>query len=408
MPGQSAPEHAGVGLPRRRATRRARAERRVAAPAGRSRLGLRLGRRQRLGHEQRHASSGTSPGYAGSYGQAAPGEPAGRRRRQHPLHRRRRDRRGEARRVPPGPAAPEGAPRSGRDRGPAVQEGVPGAAGRPAAGGRAAAPGRRAAAGPTDYDGAYEDSQLDALDRQIGQPEVAPPAGRERAAAPRGRGRLRSRPLSIADELASLQRRVPPRGSARERRRRPRRPARPHPPVVADKVSDRNGDGRPDLWQYRENGVAGARALRRERRRPRRPHHPLRPGDGPEADRRGRRNVDGLVDSWVEYRGGQVVRRRQDANGDGQPDSWTLYRGAQLARVEEDRDGDGFRDRVGYYQDGPAAARGRGPRRRRPSRPRHALRRRRAHARAHRGPSTATAWSTRARSTRTASSCAAS
>jgi hypothetical protein len=207
--------------------------------------------------------------------------------------------------------------------------------------------------GPMDYEAAYEQSQLDQLEQQVAQP--APGASAQLASRPpapsaAGAG-AGARPSSIADELAALQRRVPPRGVLPEAGAPPKAGA-PTPSGVADKVSDRNGDGRPDVWQYRDNGVLVRELFDED-------------GDG-RVDRTIRydtatgqksyeeedSNVDGLVDSWVEYRGGEVIRRRQDGNGDGQPDSWTLYRAGKLARVEEDRNGDGFRDRVGYYQDG--------------------------------------------------------
>jgi hypothetical protein len=204
--------------------------------------------------------------------------------------------------------------------------------------------------GPRDYAGDYEASQLEALDRQVGgappPPQVAsaPPP----RAAPRAPG---ERPLTIADELASLQRQVPPRGAGPA-------PAggaaggAPTPAGVADKVSDRNGDGRPDQWQYRANGAL-VRELFDEDGDGRVDNTiQYDPATGQKTSQEEDTNFDGLVDSWVELRGGEVVRRRQDTNGDGQPDAWTLYRGAQLARVEEDRNGDGFRDRVGYYQAG--------------------------------------------------------
>jgi hypothetical protein len=202
---------------------------------------------------------------------------------------------------------------------------------------------------PTDYAGDYEASQLEALDRQVGgggQP--APPSV---ASAPPSRSPTAAggRPTSIADELASLQRRMPPRGIGPEAAGGG---SGATPGGVADKVGDRNGDGRPDVWQYREQGAL-VRELYDEDgdgRVDNTIHYD--PASGEKASQEEDSNFDGLVDSWVEYRGGEVVRRRQDASGDGQPDSWTLYRGDQLARVEEDRNGDGFRDRVGYYQEG--------------------------------------------------------
>jgi antitoxin component YwqK of YwqJK toxin-antitoxin module len=157
-----------------------------------------------------------------------------------------------------------------------------------------------------------------------------------------------ARPSSIADELALLQRRVPPRGVAPGAAAG----AAATPPGVADRVNDADRDGRPDQWQYRENGVL-VRELFDQNGDGRVDRTVLYdPATGHKRSEEDDANQDGRVDSWVEYQGEQVVRRRQDASGDGEPDAWTFYRGGQLARVEEDRNGDGFRDRVGYYEAG--------------------------------------------------------
>jgi antitoxin component YwqK of YwqJK toxin-antitoxin module len=215
-------------------------------------------------------------------------------------------------------------------------------------------PQQAAPRGPTDYQGAYEQSQLDHLERQLG-PQAAPPPG----AAPRSAPQVASAPpssggsASISDELAMLQRRVQPRGVAPELNGGPPPVAgQPTPSGVADKVQDRNGDGRPDLWQYREKGALVRELFDEDSDG--RVDHTIRydPASGQKATEEEDSDVDGRIDSWVEYRNGEVIRRRQDANHDGEPDAWTLYRGGQLARVEEDRNADGFRDRVGYYQEG--------------------------------------------------------
>lgn len=209
-------------------------------------------------------------------------------------------------------------------------------------------PPQAARPGPPDYEAAYEDQQLQALERQLGgDPAAAPPA---RGPAPPQSAAV-PRPSSIADELALLQRRVPPRGAA------PgvaggTGPAATAPPGVADRVNDADGDGRPDQWQYHENGVL-VRELFDQNGDGRVDRTVLYdPATGAKRSEEDDANQDGRVDSWVEYQGGQVVRRRQDASGDGEPDAWTFYRGGQVARIEEDRDGDGFRDRIGHYQSG--------------------------------------------------------
>jgi hypothetical protein len=203
--------------------------------------------------------------------------------------------------------------------------------------------------GPIDYEAAYEQSQLERLEQQVGAP--APRRSAPGGPPAPGGAAPAERPRSIADELAALQRRVPPRGVAAETAPGAE-PGTATPSGVADKVSDRNGDGRPDVWQYREGGVlvrelfdedGDGRVDRTVR---------YDPAGGEKVYEEEDANVDGLVDSWVDYRGGEVLRRRQDVNADGQPDSWTLYRAGKLARVEEDRNGDGFRDRVGYYREG--------------------------------------------------------
>ena len=211
--------------------------------------------------------------------------------------------------------------------------------------------------GPPDYEAAYEEQQLQALENQLGGPGAgAAPAP---SAAPAGPGAQAypapsaagARPSSIADELALLQRRVPPRGVAPGASGGPAAT----PPGVADRVNDADGDGRPDQWQYRENGVL-VRELFDQNGDGRVDRTVLYdPATGQKRSEEDDANQDGRVDSWVEYQGDQVVRRRQDESGDGEPDAWTFYRGGQLARVEEDRNGDGFRDRVGYYEAGKLA-----------------------------------------------------
>jgi antitoxin component YwqK of YwqJK toxin-antitoxin module len=203
------------------------------------------------------------------------------------------------------------------------------------------------APGPPDYEAAYEEQQLQALESQLGgAPAAAPPV---RGAAPPGPAAPpRARPSSIADELAALQRRVPPRGVA-PAPGGPAAGAAVAPAGVADRVSDDDGDGRPDQWQYRENGVLVRELF--DQNGDGRVDRTVRydPATGQKRSEEDDANQDGHVDSWVEYQGGQVVRRRQDTSGDGEPDVWTFYQGGQVARIEEDRDGDGFRDRVGYY-----------------------------------------------------------
>jgi len=208
--------------------------------------------------------------------------------------------------------------------------------------------------GAPDYEAAYEDAQLQALERSLpgASPSAAPghgagsAPGAPTAAAPPPVASPGPPPSSIADELAALQRGVPPRGVA------PGPGGAATPAGVADRVNDADGDGRPDQWQYRERGVLVRELF--DQNGDGRVDRTVRydPATGEKHSEEEDANADGRVDSWVEYQGGRVARRRQDTSGDGQPDAWNFYRGGQLARVEEDRDGDGFRDRVGHYDAG--------------------------------------------------------
>ncbi len=296
------------------------------------------------------ASYGTSPGYSGgTYGQATPGEPVGggsnihfiggaeidevthRELHQDPL-------------LMKALFAPVAAVAWPFKKLIEVAQGEPDPVARPA-------PPHAAPPGPADYESAYEASQLEALDRQLGQPPQG--AGAPAPQSPHAPAVASApRPSSISDELALLQRRVQPRGVAPDPGGAAPGAGASAPSGVADKVSDRNGDGRPDVWQYRQDGALVRELFDEDGDG--RVDHTIRydPATGQKTSEEEDSNGDGQVDSWVEYQGGAVARRRQDGNGDGQPDAWTLYRDGQLARVEEDRNGDGFHDRVGYYQAG--------------------------------------------------------
>jgi hypothetical protein len=221
-------------------------------------------------------------------------------------------------------------------------------------------PAAQAAAAPTvsDYDRAFEESQLRELERQLGTPNQspAPPQGSAYAPPAPTPGAARApvpatRPSNIADELARLRHGIAPRGDLASTRPGDTAPP-PQQKAVADRVGDRDRDGRPDHWQYHDGEIlvrelfdedADGRVDRTVRYDP---STGARSRVEEDADR------DGQVDSWVEYRDGEVHRRRADTDGDGEPDAWTFYRGGEMARHEEDRDGDGFRDRIGYYDGG--------------------------------------------------------
>lgn len=214
---------------------------------------------------------------------------------------------------------------------------------------------QRAPQTASDYDRAFEEAQLRELERQLapggGAPTgAAPHAAPSYAAAP-PYSAARTRPSSISDELARLRNQVQPRGQLAAPAASPPGTA-PQRRAVADRVGDRDRDGRPDHWQYRD-GETLVRELFDE------------DGDG-RVDRTLRYDAssgersrleedsdhDGRVDSWVEYRNGAVHRRRADTDGDGEPDAWTFYRSGEIARHEQDRDGDGFRDRISFYDGG--------------------------------------------------------
>jgi hypothetical protein len=199
---------------------------------------------------------------------------------------------------------------------------------------------------------AQEQARLAELEQQLGQQAQGAPAP---AAAPRAVASAPVTPRSIAEELAAL------RGAHEaEGKVLPEPPppptARPAPPVqgLADKVEDRNGDGRPDFWAYRE----GDRLVREVSDDS---------GDGKvdrvvHYDEVGRiarveedANHDGRPDAWGEYVAGELVRRRTDTNGDGEPDAWAFHRGGQILRQERDTDADGFRDRLDVYENGGLA-----------------------------------------------------
>lgn len=224
-----------------------------------------------------------------------------------------------------------------------------------------------------DIDEEQERARLDALEREIRQQSAAGGAagsGSRTGAATAGgftpsANASRSGGLSIADELAALrqsldqaetaaQRPVPPRAPAGARSGQAAQPAPGAARDLADRMEDRDGDGRPDHWVYRRNGELVRESFDED-------------GDGaPDrtvhfeaAEQTGAveedANHDGVVDTWVQYSGGQVARRRADTDGDGNVDYWALYENGQLVREERDSTGDGFRDKVSTYTAGHLA-----------------------------------------------------
>lgn len=250
-------------------------------------------------------------------------------------------------------------------------------------------PARRGAApqpptsGPVDVQSQYEQSQLEALERELAgqsssQPAVSAPASPPliRRPAPTGN--------SISAELAALQRGIAPKipGEPETAPQGSSGSAAPQPSSagavqsneaewppssaaqtgqsgqrggIADQVTDRDGDGRPDHWIYRHDGQT-VRELFDEDADGAPDRYVFYQAETGEKSREEEdTNLDGQVDSWLEYQGGQIARHRRDTNGDGFLDTWSFYRGGELARQERDLNADGFRDRVGFYRDGRLA-----------------------------------------------------
>jgi hypothetical protein len=218
---------------------------------------------------------------------------------------------------------------------------------------------------PRDPQLAQEEARLAALERELARRSApAPPAGESSASdfpipipvpippAFLPNARPSGRSLSIADELASLQASTRPEAKAPPPDLVVPGSVRAESGGVADRVADRDGDGRPDHWIYRQD-ERPVRELFDEN------------GDGnpdrtvlfdPESGQERRveedRNLDGRLDSWVDYREGTISRHRRDTDYDGSPDSWSFYLAGELARQEEDLNGDGFRNRIAFFESG--------------------------------------------------------
>jgi hypothetical protein len=230
--------------------------------------------------------------------------------------------------------------------------------------------------------GAYEQDEIERMRRELAQrervgrgqtPQVAAAASAPQQVAARGASVASS---SIADELATLRGQTPsgaappaPVSSA------PPEPARggPHAPdasvstarpapsptaaPVADRVADRDGDGAPDRWIYRDASGRPEREQLDENgdARPDRTAW-LDPVTGRETRVEEDSNLDGRVDTWVEYASGAPARQRRDTNYDGIPDVWSYYGSdGKLSRQEQDLDGDGYRNRESLFRGGKLA-----------------------------------------------------
>ena len=270
----------------------------------------------------------------------------------------------------------------------AVARGVAGALGAPVAAGAAAAQritgNGRQQQSDSRGTGDREQSEIDRMRREImqrermgaGQAQQAAPAPVS-APAPSTPQQLASRTAhaptpSIADELAALRgasatqpapagETLSPLTSAPGSAPLPAPAAeRPRPAAeaaVADRVADRDGDGAPDHWIYRD---ASGRPVREQfdengDARPDRTAW-LDPETGAELRAEDDANLDGRVDTWLEYAGGAVSRQRRDTNYDGIPDVWAYYGSdGKLSRQEADLDGDGYRNRESIYRAGKLA-----------------------------------------------------
>ena len=229
-----------------------------------------------------------------------------------------------------------------------------------AAAGMGAAPGAQGMPMPATREQAHamqEQARLGELERQLAMAAPPAPAYGQSAATPSALAPApapSSGRLSIAEELARLRGNHAKAGADTTGLPAPAPlipRAQPEPKGLADHVEDRNGDGRPDFWSFKE----GDRVVREV--------HDADGNGTPDKtvyyddDGQVRRieedlNADGQLDSWAQYRDGEVVRKRVDSDNDGAADSWSFYRGGEIARTERDTDSDGFKDRLDLYQDG--------------------------------------------------------
>jgi hypothetical protein len=175
---------------------------------------------------------------------------------------------------------------------------------------------------------------------------AAPP---EPAAGARSEPSAGSGGKSIGDELAALRQRVAARAPAQPAGSPSAAPVTPGD--APSEAVDRNGDGRPDLWTYHEQGVRTREAfdedsdgrIDRVRRYS---------ADGQLSRVDEDLDLDGTLEAVTLFEADQPTRRRVDSDGNGEPDLWSFYAGGEVIRNERDRDGDGFRDLITHYQGG--------------------------------------------------------
>jgi hypothetical protein len=216
-------------------------------------------------------------------------------------------------------------------------------------------------AAPLTHEQMQQRQEADALgdlQRQLAQRGQGPQSAPPQAATPGGSAGA----PSIAEELAALetgrdgrpapQAQLPVQGAAATS---PPTPAQATPPTgsgAADLVEDRNHDGRPDHWVYREGGRTVRETF--DDRGTGTPDRILYyDATGTQVVRSEEdTNGDGRIDTWTDYKNGQIVNRRSDTHGDGTIDTWTFYHDGQVVRLEQDTDGDGLPDRIEFYEGG--------------------------------------------------------
>jgi hypothetical protein len=212
---------------------------------------------------------------------------------------------------------------------------------------------------PAERQAAREQALLEGMEKELQSQGSATPsapvlASRERPDSARASGGRRS----IAQELAALrQASTPPapRDVVATPSANAPAPAPPAPaaePVRLYESVDRDADGRPDRWIYRQGRTVVAEASDDDGDgRPERKVHFV-PGTDTISHEEEDTDADGRPDTFTEYEGGVIQRRRADADGDDEIDVWSFYRDGQLLRHEQDTDADGFRDRMSFYEAG--------------------------------------------------------
>ena len=140
----------------------------------------------------------------------------------------------------------------------------------------------------------------------------------------------------------------------------PDRPAPVYDPATGrlkELVSDRNGDGKPDLWAYMDGSRIERIEIDRngDGRIDRWEHYGALPtGAAPDAPpplvRAEEANgSDDRITRRELYVKGVIDRVEEDADSDGRMDKWEQYSGGALARVDLDLHGKGFADRRLIY-----------------------------------------------------------